>query len=347
MTVERLPTHAEWLARQPQPPTLRDADAEPTAAPPPPGLEPLTVANVPQAPEPTVPAPATAPPAGLAAQQPGPEVPVAASSEIPLPSAGSSAAGPELPGDGDEAMAAERDLAGWGWRALAILLDFGIIWTVAGIAAVIAYESGASQDDVASTTGLVLICVWVLYFSVCSAVLAGQTVGKRIAGIRVHRQDGRPYGGGLSLWRDSGARALVAILPIVNLLSIVWPWWDRRGQTFHDKLGSTEVRRVVPGTPARGVLLAVLAAAILGLGYGLVDLADTSDAQLQGYPAGYTQNDKDLFIEGCTDEGGTVSSCECSFRRIAEIAPHDRYLEVDRGDAEIPDAWTDAAASCL
>lgn len=69
---------------------------------------------------------------------------------------------------------------------------------------------------------------------------SGATVGKSLLGIRVvDATTLQPIG----FWRST-IRQLTHLLDLLSLVGFLWPLWDRRRQTFADKLSST----VVSGT---------------------------------------------------------------------------------------------------
>lgn len=80
-----------------------------------------------------------------------------------------------------------------------------------------------------------------LYSTFFHAGPRGQTLGKRAAGIRVRREDGAER---LGLGRSFGRSYMTTLfwlLWIPALLDGLWPLWDKRRQTWHDKVASTLV----------------------------------------------------------------------------------------------------------
>jgi len=78
----------------------------------------------------------------------------------------------------------------------------------------------------------------------------GQTVGMMAVGVKVVRDESlEPLGYGLALGRalvETVFRAtiLLLILGLVWVLDMLWPLWDKKRQTLHDKLVRTVVVRV-------------------------------------------------------------------------------------------------------
>jgi uncharacterized RDD family membrane protein YckC len=74
-----------------------------------------------------------------------------------------------------------------------------------------------------------------LVYEVCFLVLwNGQTLGKKIMGIRVQGVSGN--------WGKAVVRSLMKILSAIPLgLGFFWMLWDKKGQTWHDKVAETSV----------------------------------------------------------------------------------------------------------
>lgn len=87
-------------------------------------------------------------------------------------------------------------------------------------------------DQLGSAIGL-----WSIYFTVVTTLLAGQTVGKRLMGIRVLRLDGEPINAWAAFERAGGYVAGVA----TGLLGFAQVFWDPNRQCVHDKIVGTVV----------------------------------------------------------------------------------------------------------
>lgn len=130
------------------------------------------------------------------------------------------------------------ELAGWGLRVAAALIDTLIATAIYLVPLVVGAVSGS--DLVA---GLLTLFGFVgqLAFLAWNHVRqgrTGQTVGKGVVGTRLLReQDGQVVGAGLSI-----GRYFVHFLDAIPcLLGYLWPLWDAKKQTFADKLLSTVV----------------------------------------------------------------------------------------------------------
>jgi uncharacterized RDD family membrane protein YckC len=76
-----------------------------------------------------------------------------------------------------------------------------------------------------------------VYFTAFLALWRGQTPGKKIAGLRVMRLDGKPMGWWISFERFGGYAASLS----VGLLGFLQILWDRNRQGLHDKACETVV----------------------------------------------------------------------------------------------------------
>jgi uncharacterized RDD family membrane protein YckC len=123
------------------------------------------------------------------------------------------------------------DYASWGRRVGGRLIDVICVVIPAAILGGVA-GSRTVYDIVAIVVGLAIG-----YMNGAT----GQSPGKRVAGLRVQRDpDGSLLGGGLGILRE--------IAHLLDTFSILigwfWPLWDKKRQTFADKIvGSVVVRR--------------------------------------------------------------------------------------------------------
>lgn len=97
-------------------------------------------------------------------------------------------------------------------------------------------------DQAGSAVGL-----WSLYFTVALTLTRGQTVGKKLFGLRVLRLDGLPLNWWASFERAGGYVAGIA----TGTLGFVQVFWDPNRQCVHDKIVGTVVvidgARIEPG----------------------------------------------------------------------------------------------------
>jgi uncharacterized RDD family membrane protein YckC len=154
------------------------------------------------------------------------------------------------------------ELASWGSRLAAYLIDtilgflVGLVFAVSAGVIVYAAVSGADADSAAWAAGVgAYILAAVLWFLLYEPLTMkrrgarnGQTWGKQALGIRVVREDGQPVTAGTALLRDvlmqnfliGGIGGLIYVPPILDGL---WPLWDARNQSLHDKAARTFVIR--------------------------------------------------------------------------------------------------------
>jgi len=138
-------------------------------------------------------------------------------------------------------------LAGWGRRAGALLLD-SLIYILSLIPAIAL--GIATEDPVTEEPGEIAVWILVVQLFLVPIVYGwlavgrfGATLGKHIVGIRVRRSEDA---GRVGYARALGRVASVLFLSFCSLpllVSYLWPLWDRRNQTLHDKMASTIVVR--------------------------------------------------------------------------------------------------------
>ncbi|MEU4670948.1 RDD family protein [Amycolatopsis sp. NPDC023774] len=127
--------------------------------------------------------------------------------------------------------------ANWGQRAGAYLIDFGPFLAAIIIALLV---SIASWSAGAIIYGLAIFgnIGWQIYNRWITAGNTGQSLGKRVVGIKlVSEATGQPIGAGMAFLRDL-AHVLDGFLCSLGYL---WPLWDDKSQTFSDKIVGTIV----------------------------------------------------------------------------------------------------------
>lgn len=134
--------------------------------------------------------------------------------------------------------------AGFWMRLLAAIID-GIVLSVVGLVIgkalgqdVFTAKNGTVSYRLTGGPFLLTDVVNALYFIVLEGSAAGQTLGKKVMGIRVVGiDDARPIGYGRAFVRWIGR--LVSALPC--FLGFFWMLWDGEKQTWHDKFSSAVV----------------------------------------------------------------------------------------------------------
>src|SRR6478735_1428035 len=134
--------------------------------------------------------------------------------------------------------------ASWLQRVGAYIID-GLVLFVAYLPVVIGGVISGSSSSGSSALGLLLTLVgWVLYIGVfvwntcLKQGRTGYSIGKGVLGIKlVSEATGQPVGGGMSF-----VRQLAHVVDSVACsIGYLWPLWDRKRQTFADKIMSTIV----------------------------------------------------------------------------------------------------------
>jgi uncharacterized RDD family membrane protein YckC len=139
-------------------------------------------------------------------------------------------------------LAAEVAYASWGARLVALILDnllVGVVVFAAGAAL------GTAGGDTEGGIGVGLLIYWVagwLYFALLEGRPSGQTLAKRALKIAVRDAEGGPPGYGKAFGREL-LRLAFGIIPLLPLLDGLWPLWDGRNQTLHDKAAGRIVVR--------------------------------------------------------------------------------------------------------
>ena len=132
--------------------------------------------------------------------------------------------------------------AGFLRRFTAFAIDWMTLSVIADIVR-FAYRFGSGNDpgmnhlDVGMGLSAVL---FMLYFTLLTGE-GGQTLGKMLLGIRVQSMDGSSVGYGRAFLRTLGY--FVSIF-FMTFLGFLWALWDRRNQTWHDKIAGTVVIRI-------------------------------------------------------------------------------------------------------
>lgn len=160
---------------------------------------------------------------------------------------------------------AGRELAGWGIRVFAYILDgfvsiLGLLpLLIVGLmgrsqsASVIIGGDGVSfsgdgglQFGLSGATGILLFVIgiaWAMLHKPYFEGRSGQSLGKKATNIKLIREDGTEAGMGLAFGRFAVAWA-INLIPFGGIVDDLWPLWDDRKQTLHDKAVKTLVIKV-------------------------------------------------------------------------------------------------------
>ena len=164
-------------------------------------------------------------------------------------------------GDVEPAGEETRAYASWGQRFAAVVVD-GLITTILSaiaVAVVVALTGtfsdiaeGLETETEADDDAFVIAYLgwyfgWALLGAVYSTYFhgkSGQTPGKMMLAIRVRgdHRDGRiGYGRAFARWFMAGL--FWSLLTVPGVLDALWPLWDAKKQTWHDKIANSVVVR--------------------------------------------------------------------------------------------------------
>jgi uncharacterized RDD family membrane protein YckC len=220
---------------------LKDPNATDRPEPPP---------VAPVAPEPPEP-PAWEPPSAPPAYPPPPPAGYGAAPILPPPTAPPPNAPtltvPAMPG---ALGLAGRELATWGQRVWATLIDTVIYVGVLIVVAIIAVAVSGGDDTAAGGLIILGLVLWFLFapaaFMARGGEHNGQTPGKQVMGIRVVRDTGEAVSFGFAMLREVVIRqvainAIGGFLLLPPLLDVLWPLWDGSRRALHDIMANTHV----------------------------------------------------------------------------------------------------------
>ncbi len=147
----------------------------------------------------------------------------------------------------DEVVAGS-ELASWGRRLVALLLDSIILGVVVVSAILLAGVSVKELNDLLyGGDTLVLLTLFVLPEAIYDTVMIGsrnQTFGKMALGIKVVDADDRaPIGYLRAFRRWLSTATLWALFTVPGIVDHLWPLRDARNQTLHDKFARSVVVR--------------------------------------------------------------------------------------------------------
>jgi uncharacterized RDD family membrane protein YckC len=90
--------------------------------------------------------------------------------------------------------------------------------------------------------GVIGVVITLLYGAILCGSSRGQTVGMMAVGARaVNAETGQPIGFAMALWRAVFEYLMFLLFVVPWVLDMLWPAWDARKQTWHDKVSHTVV----------------------------------------------------------------------------------------------------------
>jgi uncharacterized RDD family membrane protein YckC len=163
------------------------------------------------------------------------------------------------PESGGGTAAPVWELSGWWRRFGAVWVDYLIVAVPVNVALGVLGVSAEAKlfdiglpDEINGVSWLATVIVGAIYFVATMTAWNGQTVGKRLAGIRVVRESGAPVTAKFAFARQTLVIALLfnslLLIPlfIPTALNYLWPLWDENHQALHDKIAESRVVRANP-----------------------------------------------------------------------------------------------------
>jgi uncharacterized RDD family membrane protein YckC len=138
--------------------------------------------------------------------------------------------------------------ASWGRRFAAVLVD-GLLLALPFLVTVIVAVAiaGGDEDSPAWVAVVVAWLLWILtpfgYYTLLHGGERGQTVGKRLLGIRVIGEDFGRLGYGRAFGRFLVGWLMWLACYVPGILNSLWPLWDDKNQALHDKVVNSIVVR--------------------------------------------------------------------------------------------------------
>ena len=150
--------------------------------------------------------------------------------------------------DSASELAEGQQLASWGRRLAALLIDTLVLASIIAITVLAAGVSPEELNDrILDGDSLLVVLLFVLPEAIYDTALIGsrnQTFGKMAVGIEVVDAENRtPIGYVRAFRRWLSTATLWALFWAPGLLDHLWPLRDSRNQSFHDKFARSIVVR--------------------------------------------------------------------------------------------------------
>jgi uncharacterized RDD family membrane protein YckC len=148
----------------------------------------------------------------------------------------------------DVEVVAADELASWGRRLLALMIDSVVLATIITVTVLAAGVAPDELNDrIRHGESLLILLLFVVPEAIYTTLLVGslnQTFGKMAVGIKVVDAENRsPIGYARAFTRWLSTAFLWALFTVPGILDHLWPLRDRRNQTFHDKFARSVVVR--------------------------------------------------------------------------------------------------------
>jgi uncharacterized RDD family membrane protein YckC len=143
------------------------------------------------------------------------------------------------PPDPPASSARRGEPSGW-WRRVGASVVDALVLSVVWIPLfLLGADEGARLSGAATAAIGLLYAVALLYAPLMLAYNNGQTIGKNALSIRVVKyDDGAPIGIGRAVLRELPVKAILSIIPLIDVL---WPLWQKENRALHDLVVDTWV----------------------------------------------------------------------------------------------------------
>ncbi|ADB30062.1 RDD domain containing protein [Kribbella flavida DSM 17836] len=139
------------------------------------------------------------------------------------------------------------ELAGWGSRVVASILDslLAIVVILAGVVVAVAVSGSMETMSSGGTAALVVAYLAAFAVQIWNRVIrqgrTGQSLGKKVVGLKVVSPE---TGELIGMGRTLGREVCAVIFNNFCFLNVLWPLWDDKSQTWHDKVAGDIVIKV-------------------------------------------------------------------------------------------------------
>jgi uncharacterized RDD family membrane protein YckC len=147
----------------------------------------------------------------------------------------------------DVEVVAAGELASWGRRLAALMIDTVVLATIITVTVLAAGMPPEELNErIRNRETLIILLLFVVPEAIYTTALVGsrnQTFGKMAVGIKVVDAENRSpigYKRAFTRWLST---ALLWILWVPGIVDHLWPLRDSRNQTFHDKFARSVVVR--------------------------------------------------------------------------------------------------------
>ncbi|MEX2542368.1 MAG: RDD family protein [Trueperaceae bacterium] len=126
-----------------------------------------------------------------------------------------------------------------GWRAVAAIIDAGVLFAVAYAVAVFTGGITETGFELQGGPAFLSFLIWFVYYAAMEATL-GASLGKFLLGLRVVKEDGAPIG-----WPAAIVRNVLRVVDgfLFYLVAALLVWGSHKRQRLGDRVAGTVVIR--------------------------------------------------------------------------------------------------------